>query len=244
MSVICTEGQAIAFISAIPYSTPPIDLPIPLLLVSLIAVVSGGLIMWRYRTKISEKIVSYIYGTGALADLKRGNAVNMDILAEELECSQLELPRTIKEALSNQMKLHSLVMKSGLLLFEKTPPPNARGQICGAELIGDTYFQCEKCQRYVCTPHYVDLKIVGKPNCPNCRSVLVSLPFSCPACQLDYTDTSILLGKSDRCSLCSYSLPSQNKLIEERTHTIVPSVKQLIQEKDVEFGKEGTSKKK
>ena len=236
VSVTCTEGESIAFISAIPYLIRGIE-PVSLLvlvfvLVSLIAAVSGGLIMWKYRTKISETIVSYIYGTGALANLKRGTAVNMDLLVAELECSQLDLPRTIKEALTQQMDSHSLVLRSGLLLIEKTPPPNARGQICGMELIGDTYFQCENCQRYVCTPHYVDLKIVGRTKCPNCSGVLISLPFSCPACQLDYTDTVDF--SKDRCSLCSYTLPSQDKLIEERTHTIIPSVRQPISETDFE----------
>jgi hypothetical protein len=44
--------------------------------------------------------------TRALTDLKRGNAVNLKSLTDELDCSHLELPTKTKEALGDKIILY------------------------------------------------------------------------------------------------------------------------------------------
>ena len=95
----------------------------------------------------------------------------------------------------------------------------------------------------MCTPHYVDLKVVGSTDCPNCGGALMSLPFSCEGCGLDFSNVTELPVKSDRCPLCCYSLPSQTQLIEERTNTIVPSVRIKPSKEDFESEKKRSMKK-
>jgi parallel beta-helix repeat protein len=162
--------------------------------------------------------------SASLQDLLRGRAISMDILTTEFSCSQLELPRRIKDAIGESTKGHLLVLRSGLILLEKIPLNKANCQICTRDFEGETYFQCLNCQRYVCTPHYVDLKAVGSTSCPNCGGTLMSLPFSCDGCSLDFSKVNDLTLKTTRCPLCGYSLVKQSKLIEERTKGIITSV--------------------
>ncbi|MFX0183636.1 MAG: hypothetical protein ACFE95_11190 [Candidatus Hodarchaeota archaeon] len=159
----------------------------------------------------------------SLQDLLRGRAISRDVLTAEFNCSQLELPHRVKDVIGESMKGHLLVMRAGLFLIERCPPTKANCQICAREFEGENYFQCEHCQRYVCTPHYVDMKIVGSPDCPNCGGTLISLPFSCEGCSLDFSNVAELPGEATRCPLCGHSLVAQSDLIEKRTSTIVPS---------------------
>lgn len=156
-------------------------------------------------------------------DLQTGKAIPLNLLAKSFKKDSLEVPKIVKTELTNQqLSGKMLVMRSQMLLLEPIPPQDAICQICMTSLKELNYFQCSQCQRYVCVPDYVDLQAVGRSGCPNCSGDLVIFPFTCSACNIDFSSVKEL-SRQSRCPLCGYILPDQTSLRSNITNGIQPS---------------------
>ncbi|PWI49301.1 hypothetical protein CEE45_01845 [Candidatus Heimdallarchaeota archaeon B3_Heim] len=197
----------------------------PTLIISLFLL--GLIVVYRYRktSSLEPKLVS-------LRDLKRNRAVPIKTLTEDLECSRLDLPRKIKHEIGD--KKYSLVLRSDMIVLEDNPPSDSMCQLCAGKLEGLAYFQCKSCMRYVCAPHYVDLKKIDEEKCPNCNDQLSIFPFTCEGCKLDYNQTIDLKDNSEKCKLCGFSLPSQNQLIADNTRNISSTMDRDIMKDEFE----------
>jgi len=186
--------------------------------------------------KDTRKITEYIH------DLKTGKAILLTTLVSYLKCKELNLPSKLKELIGEAQDPYSLIFRSGFILLEPSPPSKASCQLCGGGYIEETPFmQCMDCNRYVCTPHYLDLKAVGSEKCPNCGGRLFLFPFSCDGCKLDFNSTQDLGSKIDRCSLCNYPLISQTELLKQRIGEV--GVKEVLIDdyySDMKEGKNGS----
>jgi hypothetical protein len=161
--------------------------------------------------------------TSWIQDLEMGKAIPVDLLTSTLHVRQLKLPDTVKTALTPQhLTKNVLVLRSEMLLLEPVPPKEANCQVCMAEILDQHYFQCKDCKRFVCIHDYIDLTTVGRGQCPNCSGSLIMFPFSCKACNLDFSSVSEIAGKSG-CSLCGYVLADQSVIISNVTTGLSPS---------------------
>jgi WD40 repeat protein len=161
--------------------------------------------------------------TSWIQDLEMGKAIPVDLLTSALQVQQLTLPYTVKTALTPQRLTEKvLVLRSEMLLLEPVPPKEANCQMCMAKITDQHYFQCKDCKRFVCIHDYVDLTTVGRGQCPNCSGDLIMFPFSCKACNLDFSSISEISGKSG-CPLCGYVLADQSEIISNVTTRLSPS---------------------
>jgi len=152
-----------------------------------------------------------------------GKAIPIDLLAKNLNKKALTIPEFIKKELIQHNESNRLVtMQSRILLLESIPLHEINCQICMSDIQDDHYYQCKQCKRFVCIHDYVDLKNVGRSDCPNCSGELVVLPFTCVACKLDFASVKELSSQT-RCTLCGYELPNQAELSEGIIGTLKPS---------------------
>ncbi|MHA2328540.1 MAG: WD40 repeat domain-containing protein [Candidatus Hodarchaeales archaeon] len=229
-------------------SNPVTLIGLLILIVSIIG--SSSFIIIRYRSQIQSILVSLgqtITGQtdSWVSDLEKGKAIPVEMLTKNLEKTELELPKIVKNQLTDQQLAgKTLVMRSQMLMLQPVPPQNANCQTCMSEIEDTNYFQCMKCRRYICVNDYVDLQEVGRENCPNCSGDLLIFPFTCSACGLDYSSIKELSSQS-RCPLCGYSLPDQSELRSELTKGLQPSIiSQTQQEEDFDVKKNHKSEGK
>ena len=188
----------------------------------LILLLASLPIVYRKREFILNTLTSS--NLNSLQDLLRKRAVPFDTLKDELQCSSLELPNQIKHDLGQNITGFSLVYRSGMISLENIPPSGTMCQVCTGSLDGKLYFQCESCLRYVCLPHFVDLKELNEETCPNCDGRLFIFPFTCKGCNLDYNRILDMESNMENCKHCGFSFPNQNQLILDNTKHISSSI--------------------
>ncbi|MFX0183784.1 MAG: hypothetical protein ACFE95_11940 [Candidatus Hodarchaeota archaeon] len=173
-------------------------------------------------TKISD-VFRPSSQTSWIQDLEMGKAIPVVLLTLILQVQQLKLPNMVKTALTpKRLTEKVLVLRSEMLLLEPIPPKRANCQMCMTEILDQHYLQCKDCKRFVCIHDYVDLTTVGRGQCPNCSGDLIMFPFSCIACNLDFSAISEISGKSG-CPLCGYVLTDQSEIISNVTTSLSPS---------------------
>ncbi|MFW9904664.1 MAG: hypothetical protein ACFFFH_10050, partial [Candidatus Thorarchaeota archaeon] len=198
-----------------------------LVLIGIIILGVGSFISVKYGPQILKSVFPQP-GTSWSQDLQMGKAIPIDLLTEVFSKTSLDIPRTIKKELpQHQLLGKSVVMRSQMVLLKPIPPQEASCQVCMSEITETHYFQCSQCQRYVCINDYVDLQSVGRSSCPNCSGDLLIFPFSCSACELDYSSIKEL-SKQSRCPLCGYTLPDQKNLVANILKGMSPS--QMVQD--------------
>jgi len=85
--------------------------------------------------------------------------------------------------------------------------PSPTCQICHRHTEDIPHFQCDTCNRYLCQGHYMAVKQVGYPTCPECGGNLISLPIKCRGCGVAYLDLSNMKNLHT-CQFCNYKLES------------------------------------
>ncbi|MHA1228508.1 MAG: hypothetical protein ACTSPV_17405 [Candidatus Hodarchaeales archaeon] len=181
----------------------------------LILVVFGSIFLYQNRNSIKKIFKTDRKLRMQLKDLKEGKALSIESLAKTIGINELDIPRSMKKELSSRAIVDkAIVLRSDMLLIVPIPPRNISCQVCMSEITDRNYFQCNKCQRFVCLNDFLDLKTLGREVCPNCSGELFIFPFTCPACGLDFSSVSELEHKSG-CPLCGYKLPEQSKLISK-----------------------------
>ncbi|MFX1507206.1 MAG: hypothetical protein ACFFDC_14085 [Promethearchaeota archaeon] len=217
--------------------------PAVLIILILIGIIILGVGSFT-SVKYGPQILKYIFPqpeTSWAQDLQMGKAIPIDLLTEIFEKTSLDIPRTIKNELPQQQLIgKSVVMRSQMVLLKPIPPQDVNCQVCMSQIVETHYFQCSQCQRYVCINDYVDLQGVGRSSCPNCSGDLLIFPFSCSACELDYSSINEL-SKQARCPLCGYTLPDQATLISKIIQGMSPS--QMIQDLSKESREQTNSSK-
>ncbi|UCE12828.1 MAG: hypothetical protein JSV04_11625 [Candidatus Heimdallarchaeota archaeon] len=195
-----------------------------ILLISLLLILGVSIfILVQKGPQIIARIFPEPIADSWASDLQAGKAIPLSLLAKNFEKDSLDIPKIVKtELTTQQLTGKMLVMRSQMLLLEPIPPQDANCQICMTPIKELSYFQCSQCQRYVCVPDYVDLQAVGRSGCPNCSGDLVILPFTCSACNIDFSSVKEL-SKQSRCPLCGYTLPDQSSMSSNITKGIQPS---------------------
>lgn len=196
------------------------------------------------KSSISSLYVTMV-GSSWFNDLMTGKAIPIDLLAKNLNQKALAIPEIIKQELIQHNESNKLVtMQSRILLLESIPLHDLNCQICMSDIQDDHYYQCKQCKRFVCIHDYVDLKNVGRSDCPNCSGELVILPFTCVACKLDFASVKELSSQT-RCTLCGYELPNQTELSKGIIGTLKPSAlsQKIKNEKETEVIESNEKKK-
>lgn len=225
-------------------SNPPIQILTSLVALSILLGV--GYTVIRYMPRIGKKLSavgkslrgSLSIGSATwISDLKRGKAIPIEQLADTIEKKPLEIPKFAKATIEKEIFANkSLVIRSQMLLLSPLPPKNVTCQVCLTEIAEPRYFQCHECKRYICISDYVDLQNVGRTGCPNCSDVVQAFPFTCSACNLDFSSVEELT-RQERCPLCGYALPSQSMIVRRITKGIKASLQTDLSMEPIENGK-------
>ncbi|MFX1518234.1 MAG: hypothetical protein ACFFC6_18210, partial [Promethearchaeota archaeon] len=212
------------------WGTDPVDsimnpaVLIFLFLIGIIILGVGSFLFIKFRPQLQRRFLPQSKTDSWTQDLEMGKAIPIDLLTEVFGKSSLDIPKTIKKELSQDLLFgKSVVIRSQMVLLKPTPPQNASCQVCMSEIAEMHYFQCSQCQRYVCINDYVDLHGIGRSSCPNCSGDLLIFPFTCSACHLDFSSIKEL-SRQSRCPLCGYTLPNQTILVSKSIMGIKPSL--------------------
>lgn len=171
-----------------------------------------GIIMGVLLQRSLEKPIEPRQRLEIFKEIGEGKGIRLSVIKQQVNCTSLDIPRTIKGKLWKKLKQKSLVLRGGVLITVQIPPSLDEGtpaecQLCKKTLSKSHYWQCVQCGRFTCDEDYQERQQVGFTKCSECGGELVKFPFTCHGCELDFIDRRDLHSTNRAtCPLCGYQL--------------------------------------